>query len=391
MFLIDEYKKNSNEAFYHKEIINRLLNSPDKKKDHYVNTEELLKINNINDFVNKIKEESSNKKSYSNFPHILLYGPQGAGKSHLVNMLLEKIYDKSVHNIKEVQYTVLGYGNSKTKVDIKQSNYHIIVEPNNNGFDKYLIQEIVQEYARRQMLNIFRTKKNFKIVLVDAIDNLSYYAQASLRRTMEKYVNNCKFILLSHQLSNVIEPLRSRCLCIRVPLANDAMIFQALFDVTINKKINLNLKQYNEIIKKSDNHIEKAIWLLQLHKMKIPFIVNWQKYMNTTVDLIFKINFKMKRKIYYESLIKIRNLLYTIFITNIDPQIIIREIMNKIVVKVESIELKAEIIEATSEFEFRLTSGKRHVLHLEAYVNTLVFLLTKNNEKDNNINFPCIN
>ena len=145
-----------------------------------------------------------------------MYGPPGGGKGHLVNMLLEKIYDKSVNNIKEVEYTVVGYGNSKTKVDIKQSNYHIIVEPNNNGFDKYLIQEIVKEYARRQMLNIFRTKKKFKVVLVDTVDNLSYYAQASLRRTMEKYVNNCKFILLSHQLSNVIEPLRSRCLCIRI-------------------------------------------------------------------------------------------------------------------------------------------------------------------------------
>ena len=76
-------------------------------------------------------------------------------------MLLE-IYDESVHNIKEVKYTIVGYGNSKTKVDIKQSNYHIIVEPNNNGFDKYLIQEIVQEYARRQMLNIFKTKENLK-------------------------------------------------------------------------------------------------------------------------------------------------------------------------------------------------------------------------------------
>jgi hypothetical protein len=86
-------------------------------------------------------------------------------------MLLEELYDETVHNIKEVKYTVVGYGNSKTKVDIKQSNYHIIVEPNNNGFDKYLIQEIVQEYARRQMLNIFRTKKKFKIVLVDTVDN----------------------------------------------------------------------------------------------------------------------------------------------------------------------------------------------------------------------------
>ena len=47
-----------------------------------------------------------------------MYGPPGTGKGNLVNMLLENIYDKSVHQIKEVKYTVLGYGNTKTKVDI---------------------------------------------------------------------------------------------------------------------------------------------------------------------------------------------------------------------------------------------------------------------------------
>ena len=388
MFLIDEYKKNSDGALYHKEIINRLLNSPDKKKDLYVNTDTLHNIDNVTDFINTVKNESSNTQSYSNFPHLLLYGPPGGGKGHLVNMLLEKIYDKSVNNIKEVEYTVVGYGNSKTKVDIKQSNYHIIVEPNNNGFDKYLIQEIVQEYARRQMLNIFRTKKKFKIVLVDTVDNLSYYAQASLRRTMEKYVNNCKFILLSHQLSNVIEPLRSRCLCIRIPLANDETIFQALFNVTISQNYSIPLKQYNNIIEKCDNHIEKAIWLLQLHVMKIPYIVNWLLYIQKIVDLVSKINLKMKKKPYLESLAKIRNLLYNVFITNIDPQVIIKEIMNCLLLKTNNIELKAKIIEATSEFEFRLSSGKRHVLHLEAYIHSLIYLI---NIKDDKSDIPIIN
>ena len=39
--------------------------------------------------------------------------------------------------------------------------------------------------------------------------------------------------------------------------------------------------------------------------------------------------------------------------------------MNYLLLKTNNIELKAKIIEATSEFEFRLSSGKRHVLHLK--------------------------
>ena len=35
-----------------------------------------------------------------------------------------------------VEYEINGYGNVKSRVNIKQSKYHILIEPNNNGFDK---------------------------------------------------------------------------------------------------------------------------------------------------------------------------------------------------------------------------------------------------------------
>lgn len=41
-------------------------------------------------------------------------------------------------------------------------------------------------------------------------------AQHGLRRTMEKYCSNVRFILISEGAGNVIAPLRSRCLPLRV-------------------------------------------------------------------------------------------------------------------------------------------------------------------------------
>ena len=58
-------------------------------------------------------------------------------------ILLENIFGKKNIKTKDVEYTIMGYGNSKSKVKIKQSKYHIVIEPNSNGFDKYLIQEII--------------------------------------------------------------------------------------------------------------------------------------------------------------------------------------------------------------------------------------------------------
>lgn len=56
----------------------------------------------------------------------------------------------------------------------------------------------------------------FKVVLLMEVDRLSRQAQAALRRTMEKYTATCRLILCCNSASKVIEPVRSRCLGIRV-------------------------------------------------------------------------------------------------------------------------------------------------------------------------------
>jgi replication factor C subunit 3/5 len=57
----------------------------------------------------------------------------------------------------------------------------------------------------------------FKCVVINDADLLSRQAQAGLRRTMEKYISTCRVILLSESFTKLIPPIRSRCLCIRVP------------------------------------------------------------------------------------------------------------------------------------------------------------------------------
>ncbi|CAN0362586.1 unnamed protein product, partial [Scytosiphon promiscuus] len=55
------------------------------------------------------------------------------------------------------------------------------------------------------------------VVVLVGVDRLTKQAQAGLRRTMEKYTSSCRLILLCHSPSKVIEPVRSRCLGVRVP------------------------------------------------------------------------------------------------------------------------------------------------------------------------------
>ena len=208
MFIIDENCPHDiDDAFFHKDILER------------------LKIISADESI----------------PHFIFYGPVGSGKKALINMFLKLLYDDTVTNVENSVYKVAGSGNNETDVIVKQSNYHIVIEPNNNNFDRYLIQEVVQEYAKRMPLNVFSCKKVFKTVLINNVDNLSYYAQTALRRMMEKYSDTCRFILWCRSLSKVIEPLNSRCLSIRVPSPTDREMFSYVYKLSIQENITMSL------------------------------------------------------------------------------------------------------------------------------------------------------
>jgi len=379
MFLVDKYYNNSNYITYHQNIINKLIDSFDIHNNTFFN------INSINNLSNKellieLNEINNRNWQYSNFMHLIIYGNIGGGKEFLVNKLLEKIFGNSGIELKDVEYTVTGYSNTKTKIMIKQSKHHIIIEPNTNGFDKYLIQDIIQDYAKSELLNILKNRKLFKIVVINKIDNLSYYAQASLRRTMEKYSNTCKFILISDQLSKIIEPLRSRCLLIRVPLPTNEQILETILRISNKENITVPLIKLKDIINKSENNINHAIWLLEMYKYNIEYTKNWEIIIDSIVENIN--NFKIINNKKLLVLLKnIRDQFYILFITNIQTQMIIRKIMIKLLDLNNNLNLKFNIIDITSKQEELLSQGTRHIIHFENYIIKLLYLFNEYNIK----------
>ena len=379
MFLVDKYNNDSNYITCHQPIIDKIINSFDAHHQIYNNIESILNLPD-DKFHKVINDLEYGTWRYSNFQHLIVYGQVGCGKDFLVNRLLERIYSKAGIELKEYEYTVTGYSNTKTKIMIKQSKHHIIIEPNSNGFDKYLIQEIIQDYAKSELLNILKHRKLFKIVIINKIDNLSYYAQASLRRTMEKYSNTCKFILISDQLSKIIEPLRSRCLMIRIPLPTEEQLLETLLHISDKENINISYRKLHEIIKKADNRVNNAICLLEMHKYDITYDNNWELLIDNIIYMILDTTINNNKKL-YSTMKKIREQFYILFITNISTQMMIRKIMMKLIEKIDNINLRYNIIEITSIFEQRFNQGTRHIIHIEAYVTQLIKLFTNNNKE----------
>jgi replication factor C subunit 3/5 len=401
MFLVDKYYNDTNYIICHSSILKQLINSFDTQQYTYQNilkllnsklkpNSSLISIQNpsmttklIPTHLSQLIKQTDNYIRYSNFQHLIVYGPDGCSKDYLINKLLGQIFGENSVELKDVEYTVCGYSNTKTKIMIKQSKHHIIIEPNSNGFDKYLIQEIIQDYAKSELLNILKNRKLFKVVIINKIDNLSYYAQASLRRTMEIYSNSCKFILISDQLSKIIEPLRSRCLLVRVPLPSREQILNTLLYICNKENITINFNNLYTIIQNSDNKMSHAILLLELYNNNIKYGNDWEIVIESIINNIINATIDNSKKLY--KIIKIiREQFYILFITNISTQLILRKIMLKLISKTNNLQLKYNIINITSIFEQRLSQGTRHNIHSEAYIIRLIYLFT--NYHKNNMN-----
>lgn len=396
VFLVDKYKiKSLSEVICHKSIYKSLLfgcvndASSLNEWNLYPNFDSIIKKMNDclthKEFLSLIKNHRNlknldNNIDYNRFvqlPNLLIYGCQGSGKKTLINILLENIFDESINNIKNVTYQIVGYGNTNAEVEVQQSNYHIVIEPTNSGLDKYLIHEIVKNYAQQTILNVYECKTPFRVVLINNIDNLSYYAQTSLRCTMEKYHKTCKFILCGYQNSKIIEPLRSRCLNIRIPSPNYREMYQIMFDITCRNNIKIKNEEIIKIIDLAEGNIKKAIWLLELYKSNImDYELLWKINLEKVVDII--INFEKNPSdltFNSEQIMSIRNIFYVIFITNITGNQIIVELEKKLFEKCDDIHpiLLSIIMQLFGYYEVRIVKGKRIIIHLEALINSIFY------------------
>ncbi len=382
MLLIDKYQINTKDGIkFHKDIYNKLLNyisiyDDVLKEKEFVDTNPTFKDWALGYKPFKKQLIKSKVSNFKKLPNILIHGHTGSGKKTLVKLLLKEIYGDQVENLKQETYTISGYGNSDTEVTVTQSNYHMIIEPNNSGIDKYIIQEIVKEYAKQNVMQIFDNPIPYKIIFINNVDNLPYNAQTSLRCTMERYYNTCKFILCGYQISKIIKPLRSRCLNIRLPRPSDIELFDYLMEISVKEKINITPSTINYLISKSESNVKNCLWWLDYYKAKLyNFDIAWKSYLKPIVDFIHQ-TYISKRSANLSVIMEIRNILNNILITNITGSEIMVELLNQIVLTHPEYpnELFVKIFQAFSTYEIRLSKGKRSIIHLEALIMKLCWI-----------------
>ena len=92
-------------------------------------------------------------------PHVLFYGPSGAGKKTLVLALLKELFGPGVERIKvEQKEWKIEVGERKVEVDLTlmSSNYHVEMNPSDAGGtkDRYVVQEVIKDMARGRLIGV---------------------------------------------------------------------------------------------------------------------------------------------------------------------------------------------------------------------------------------------
>lgn len=177
-------------------------------------------------------------KISNNIPNLLLYGPSGTGKTSTIIALAKQIFKKEFKN------RVFEFNASDERgINVVRTK----------------IKNIAKLSFNSNNLKI----PNWKLIILDEADVMTYDAQYALRRIMEEYGNTTRFCIICNYYSKIIEPIISRCSVFQFNIIKKNHIIKKLNKICLkeNKKINKNVIE--EIAKVSKGDMRKAINILQ--------------------------------------------------------------------------------------------------------------------------------
>ncbi|XP_064404848.1 replication factor C subunit 3-like [Halichondria panicea] len=301
------------------------------------------------------------------FPHLLVYGPSGAGKKTRIMCLLRELFGNGAEKLRIEHMTFTTPSKKKLEISTISSNYHVEINPSDAGIhDRVVIQELLKSMAQNQTLD--SSHRAFKVVILTEVDRLTKDAQHALRRTMEKYMSSCRIILCCNSTSKVIPAISSRCLGVRVPAPTIDVVCNVLKQTCRKEGLTLPPELAQRIAEKSGRNLRKALLVAEACRVQqYPFSddqlvpeCDWETFVRETATMIVEQQTPQR-------LLEVRARLYELLTHCIPPEIIIKSLLAELLPNCDG-ELKADVTQMAAYYEHRLQLGSKAIFHLEAFV-----------------------
>lgn len=281
-----------------------------------------------------------------NMPHLLFAGPPGTGKTTAAHCLAHDLYG---------------------------DNYRAYMLELNASDERGIevIRSKVKEFARSMVSG----EVPFKIVLLDEADNMTPDAQQALRRLMELFTVNTRFILIANYPSKIIEPIQSRCAVFRFTSLSKDDVVSRLKWIAEKEGVELEDEALEVIYELSEGDMRRAINVLQassaLGKVTVESVYRvvglaHPREVREMVKSALAGDFTGARS-------KLRELMINYGLSGLD---VIKQVHREIFgaeLKLPE-ELKVLIADYAGEIQYRLTEGSDDEIQLNAFLAKLALL-----------------
>lgn len=200
------------------------------------------------------------------FPHLLFAGPEGGGKLTLARIFAREMLQQDF----PFNFQELFAGdrlNDEEQKEAKRMSYVSTARVGSSAGSTFTYQKFLQVRVKPFIEAKAVGGAPFKILAIKHFEQLENQQQG-FRRLMEMYSQNCRMIFLSTRLSNILEPILSRCQVLFCPRLGYKDFFKILKSVGDREGVTFEISVAQSLYRALNGQVGKALDVMQVASLQ---------------------------------------------------------------------------------------------------------------------------